>query len=411
MVQSASLGGSETRYAPMLGFGAEYALVGPWSILAEYNYHHLSAGTARLTGQTIINGVTTAFAADNRIDQAIHVARLGVNYRFGNDAPAPSFAPMLPAPGTDWTGAYIGAQGGYGWGRTQWPDVFGAVGPAGNLPHFDNSNWLAGGTIGVNAQSGRFVFGVEGEMLATGIKGNFAGSDAQFFAPGIVINSAMSSRIDWLALASARAGFVVGDSLMLYGKGGVAVAEERHAAAATQNIPALSIDVSGKAIHTGALVGAGGEYAIAPNWSVKAEYNYIKMFAQQVQLNGTAAGGPFGAGIQVVNAAGRITQDLQLVKFGVNYHFNPQPGAGRPGLSGGDKLRAAPLGYFASAAAVTGRTGSPSRSSAPARATTMSPSCRPEVISTWPAAISPVSTRRVSTRARRTTCTTVPAVP
>ena len=34
-----------------------------------------------------------------------------------------------------------------------------------------------------------------------------------------------------------------------------------------------------------------------------------------------------------------------------------------------------------------------------------------EVISTWPADISPVSTRRVSTRARRTTCTTVPAEP
>jgi hypothetical protein len=36
-------------------------------------------------------------------------------------------------------------------------------------------------------------------------------------------------------------------------------------------------------------------------------------------------GGPFGAGIQVVNTADRITQDLHLVKFGVNYHFNPQP--------------------------------------------------------------------------------------
>jgi opacity protein-like surface antigen len=325
LVQSASLRGSETRYVPMLGFGVEYALVGPWSILAEYNYHHFSTGAARLTGQTTTNGVTTSFAGDNRVEQAIHVARLGVNYRFGNDAPAPSFAPVLPAPGTNWTGAYIGAQGGYGWGQTQWPDLFGAVPPSGSLPRFDNSGWLAGGTIGVNAQSGRFVFGVEGEILATGIKGNFAGSDAQFFAPGVVINSAMSSRIDWLALASARAGFVVGDSLMLYGKGGVAVAEERHAAAAAQNIPALSIDVSGKAIHTGALVGAGGEYAIAPNWSVKAEYNYIKMFAQQVQLNGTAAGGPFGAGIQVVSTAGRITQDLQLVKFGVNYHFNPHP--------------------------------------------------------------------------------------
>ena len=96
--------------------------------------------------------------------------------------------------------------------------------------------------------------------------------------------------------------------------------------AAEQNFPAvMSINYAGEAIHTGAVIGAGGEYAFAPNWSVKAEYNYIKMFAQQVHLNGSAAGGPFGAGIQVAGTADRITQDLQLVKFGVNYHFNPQP--------------------------------------------------------------------------------------
>ena len=55
--------------------------------------------------------------------------------------------------------------------------------------------------------------------------------------------------------------------------------------------------------------------------------------------------------------------------------------------------------FFASTLAVTGRTGSPSRSSAPARATTMSPSWMPSLISTWPADISPTSTRLVSTRA------------
>ena len=323
--QTTAVSGSETRYAPMLGFGAEYALVGPWSILAEYDYHHLGVRNVRQTGTATLQGVATPAVADSRIEQAIHVAKLGVNYRFGNVAPDPSFAPVPPASGTDWTGAYIGAQGGYGWGQTQWPDLFGAVQPLGSLPRFDNSGWLAGGTIGVNAQSGRFVFGVEGEILATGIKGNFASSDAVFGAPGAVINSTFSSKIDWLALASARAGFVVGDRLMLYGKGGLAIAEEQHSAAVTQNIAAISIDVSGKAVHTGVVVGAGGEYAFAPNWSVKAEYDYIKMFAQQVQLTGPASGGPFGAGMTAVMTANRITQDLHLVKFGVNYHFNPQP--------------------------------------------------------------------------------------
>jgi hypothetical protein len=68
---------------------------------------------------------------------------------------------------------------------------------------------------------------------------------------------------------------------------------------------------------------ARNSWMIAPNWSVKAEYNYIKMFAQRVQLQGTAAGGPFGAGSAVDETASKVTQDLHLVKVGVNYHFNP----------------------------------------------------------------------------------------
>jgi opacity protein-like surface antigen len=91
------------------------------------------------------------------------------------------------------------------------------------------------------------------------------------------------------------------------------------------NVIGASINHAGKAVHTGAVVGAGGEYAFAPNWSVKAEYDYIKMFAQQVQLQGTGVGGPFGAGVALNATATKITQDLHLVKFGVNYHFNPQP--------------------------------------------------------------------------------------
>ena len=314
VTNTVSMSGSEIRYAPMLGFGAEYALAGPWSVLAEYNYHHFGSAAARLTG---------TIAGNNRVDEAIHVAKLGVNYRFGDVAPDPSFAPVPAAPGTNWTGAYIGAQGGYGWGQTQWPDVFGFV-PANSQPRFDNSGWIAGGTIGVNAQSGRFVFGVEGEILATGIKDNFAWS--QVIGP-TSLSVAYSSKIDWLALATVRAGFVVGDKWMIYGKGGLAIAEEQHTAAAAQrfNGTSTAINHAGNAVHTGAVVGAGAEYAFAPNWSVKAEYDYIRMFAQQVQFNGTATGGAFGAGTQLNETASKINQDLHLVKFGVNYHFNSQP--------------------------------------------------------------------------------------
>jgi len=322
VTQTANLSGSETRYAPMLGFGAEYALAGPWSILAEYNYHHFGVGASRMAGVTNIGVAATPTAANVRIDQAIHVAKLGVNYRFGGVALDPSFAPVPAAPGTNWTGAYIGAQGGYGWGRTQWPDMPFGVGAL-DRPQIDNSGWVAGGTVGVNAQSGRFVFGIEGEILATDIKANLAISTV--IGPAVTTSS-VSSKIDWLALATARAGFVVGDSLMFYGKGGLAIAEEQHSTSVTQNLPAPAVlSLSGKAVHTGAVIGAGGEYAFAPNWSVKAEYDYIKMFAQQVHLQGSVMGGPLGVNVAINGTANKITQDLHLVKFGVNYHFSPQP--------------------------------------------------------------------------------------
>ncbi|MDI1264707.1 MAG: outer membrane beta-barrel protein [bacterium] len=273
----------------------------------------------RFTGATNNAGVVTPIVADFGIGQAIHVTKLGVNYRFGGVARDPSYAPVPPAQGTNWTGAYVGAQGGYGWGRQTTPDPTFAF--AADVPRHDVSGWLAGGTVGVNAQAGRFVFGVEGEILATDIKGNFASTLA--VPGGPVVTTTLSNKINWLGLATARAGFTVGDKLLVYGKGGVAIAEQSYNVAATLNAPPTSVALSGKAVSTGVVIGAGGEYAIAPNWSVKAEYNYVKMFAQGVEYTGVATGGAFAGG--TLAGFSRVEQDLHLAKFGVNYHFNPQP--------------------------------------------------------------------------------------
>jgi outer membrane immunogenic protein len=62
-------------------------------------------------------------------------------------------------------------------------------------------------------QSGVFVFGVEGEWMWTGIKGGQTFTDAFGGASQTIT---LETSIDWLAIA--RAGFVVGDKLLLYGK-------------------------------------------------------------------------------------------------------------------------------------------------------------------------------------------------
>lgn len=316
---SISAGGNEVRYAPMLGFGSEYALDGNWSLFAEYNLHYLGARTVPLRGTTTAPPLSAPITFDQRIDQSIHVAKVGVNYRWGGLAIDPSYPAVRPAPGNNWTGGYIGVQGGYGWGNKQWGDGFGTL----RDPDFRTDGWLAGGTIGANAQAGSFVFGVEGEILGTGIRGSQTVAAA--VVPPATQTNIFDNKIDWLALASARAGFVVGSNLMLYGKGGVAIAEEKHTLNLSQTGPTATALLSTKAIHTGVVAGAGAEYAIAPNWSVKAEYDYVKMFQQAVTLAGTATGGPFGAGATLAVPVNKIGQDLHLVKFGVNYHFNPLP--------------------------------------------------------------------------------------
>ena len=311
-------GGNEVRYAPMLGFGTEYALSGNWSLFGEYNFHYLGDRPVTFRGTISGGGISIPIAFDERIDQSIHVAKVGVNYRWGGVQIDPSYLPVPPAPGNNWTGGYIGVQGGYAWGKKEWQPL----GLPGS-PNYRTDGWLAGGSIGANVQAGSFVFGVEGEILGTGIDGNYAQTAA---VPGATTNTiALSSKIDWLALATARAGFVVGSNLMVYAKGGIAIAEERHTLNLTQTGPAASASLATKAIHTGVAVGAGAEYAISPNWSIKAEYDYVKMFPQKLVVSGTAVG-VFGPEVvDFVAPVDKVNQDLHLVKFGVNYHFSPLP--------------------------------------------------------------------------------------
>ena len=101
--------------------------------------------------------------------------------------------------------------------------------------------------------------------------------------------------IDLLSIAPARAGFVVADRLLIYDKAGVAIAQEQHGYNFDQVVIGVgnaTEPVKAKAIHTGVVGGIGAEYAVGGNWSVKIEYDYIKMLGQQYT----------GTGIQTFNS-------------------------------------------------------------------------------------------------------------
>jgi len=303
----------DDRFGAMLGIGSEFALWGNWSFKSEYNYIHLPTGAVTMIGRQALVVVPIPFAFRQHIPETIHLAKFGINYRFGSDAP-PAIAPSAPAFGYNWTGAWIGAQAGYGFGTTYWRSF---------IPSFvdlDVGGWLGGVTAGANVQSGAFVFGVETEWLHSGI----VGADvATFTAPGLTQVSSRASRLNWLSLNSIRAGFVAADRWLVYVKGGVALADTTHTRSLqqTSTIVASSVtDWSGNALDTGYLAGFGLEYAFLGNWSAKLEYNYINVRRQDVAMIG------------FINSLGRAPtadinrltfgQELHLVKIGVNYHFD-----------------------------------------------------------------------------------------
>jgi opacity protein-like surface antigen len=98
-------------------------------------------------------------------------------------------APMLPlvSPATNWSGFYVGLEAGYGWGTHSFDtNLNGAntfpTGPAGIVndpfafsgPGSSSSNgWLAGGFFGAQKQYGSWVFGIEGDVDATGMTSSF----------------------------------------------------------------------------------------------------------------------------------------------------------------------------------------------------------------------------------------------
>jgi outer membrane immunogenic protein len=169
----------------------------------------------------------------------------------------PVYAPP-PPPVFSWTGVYIGGQMGYEWGNDFTQERFTATGvPDGFFQSFSNDGVVGGGHIGYNYQISQFVFGVEGDVNGSGVRGGYT----------LANGNGTNSRSDIQASIRGRIGFAF-DRVLIYATGGGAYADFEH----TYFTPAV-----GESFHNGRVgwtVGGGIEYAIDNNWSVRAEYRY-----------------------------------------------------------------------------------------------------------------------------------------
>ena len=188
---------------------------------------------------------------------------------------SPAFAADLPyakAPQAiqsvyDWTGVYVGAFGGGGFGNHNVNNSTGSNQAFTDFTaNYTSTGGVAGGEIGYNWQSGNYVVGVAGDMFWSGIKGNDA---AQFNAgafPGVGAVDADSLR--WGGTLRAVGGIAV-DRWLLFFTGGYAFGNIQH----TNTPPGGPIDQF--TVHANGLTAGGGiAYAITNNISTKIEYRY-----------------------------------------------------------------------------------------------------------------------------------------
>jgi outer membrane immunogenic protein len=237
---------------------------------------------------------------------------------FAADLPVKARPYAVPEPIWTWTGFYIGAHVGAGWGTTEstLTGAFFTPPPttvAFSFPFSQNSRsgFLGGAQAGYNWQSGWAVFGVQGDIAGTDIKGT---------TPCIVILSC-TTKTDWLATVSGRLGAVVAERGLIYVKGGAAWMNSKH----TVNLPFIAAPIVGQELTSrestawGWMLGMGTEWMITRNWTAFIEYDYIEFDKKNEGFPINPALLPPGTAL-TVNAD--LKNKLSIAKVGVNYKFD-----------------------------------------------------------------------------------------
>jgi outer membrane immunogenic protein len=224
--------------------------------------------------------------------------------------PAP---PPIMAPVYNWSGFYIGVNAGGGWSNPEYVNLanttfFGDVGTSVPFGH-NASGFIGGGQIGYNFQSGAFVFGLEAMFDYADIEGDV--NPLRGGLPPLGRDDNFSTRIRSLFLGTARVGYAW-NNVLLYAKGGYAGGDVR--VSVIDVIGANQGSGSASSWRNGWTIGGGLEYGITPNWTVAAEYNYVRLQSGTYELAGAA--------LPLVYTFGVATRDVHLATARLNYKFD-----------------------------------------------------------------------------------------
>ncbi len=246
------------------------------------------------------------------------------------EAPAPVFVP----PPFTWTGFYVGVNAGGIWSSGSrsatlidpgagaflsgyWPGGLGS----------NQSGFIGGGQAGYNWQTGAFVLGVETDFDGTSLGKTFNYASSPFAGagvPGFLLGDNLyvhaKANLDWLGTARARVGFVAtpDNRLMIYGTGGFAYAGGSSNFNVYDATQGLFWGGSPSSTRTGWTIGAGVEYAVTNNITIRGEYLYVDLGSNTITTTGNLAASTLLPGTY---ATAKINYDASIFRAGVNYKF------------------------------------------------------------------------------------------
>lgn len=193
---------------------------------------------------------------------AAAVVFLGLGAANAADLSIPYKAPPFVPPAVfSWTGFYLGGAVGYAWGNDHLLEYFTANDAfTGFEKRYSASGALGGIYGGGNYQFGHTVIGLEGDIEAANLRGNW--NDP-------LVGGAGTTVLKWQGSVRGRLGYAA-DSVLLYGTGGVAFGNVSH----TYTNQLTGIDETTSSMRTGWTAGAGIEYAVTQSMLLRAEYRY-----------------------------------------------------------------------------------------------------------------------------------------
>jgi outer membrane immunogenic protein len=281
-LNSATAGTDEAVNKGLMGWvaggGIGYAFVRNWNVFAEYRHTSFGSSSFSLPFSQLTTATTTT----------VTTVELGMNYKFNSggqfsgvppalySAGAPSPALVYKSPPAryayNWSGIYLGSDGGFGWEIAK-GTLTDATGAPLTSYNYRASGPLAGLFAGGNYQLNRILLGAEGDWQWSNLVGNNQtlaplGAAGAFPAGPFTTSTTVKD----YASVRGRLGFAF-DRFLAFGTAGWAWGNPSIAYALVGAAP--FVNQGGRAM--GWTAGVGVDYAITESVFARIEYRYTNL--------------------------------------------------------------------------------------------------------------------------------------